>query len=156
MGRGTATLLLAIALLLPAAAARAAESARWGTDYREAVERATRLGRPLLLFFTGSDWCDRCRSLREEVFDTEEFLAWAERSVVLVEVDFPRYRSLEPEVRRQNDDLARRFSDAVGDGYPTVLLLDPGGTRVLAEIGYVEGGPKSWTDEADRALGGGR
>lgn len=145
-------LLLAALILAGPSTSRAGEDAVWHTDYREAVSLATRLRRPLLLFFTGSDWCDRCRELRSEVFDTPEFAAWARRTVVLVEVDFPRHRTLEAGLKRQNDDLARRFSDSVGGGYPTVLLLDPGGTRTIAELGYQEGGPVPWTDAADQAL----
>src|SRR5512139_2927970 len=116
-------LLLVAAILAGAAVSRAAEDAVWHTDYREAAALATRLQRPLLLLFTGSDWRDRCRELKTEVLDTPEFAAWARNKVVLVEVDFPRHRTLDASLKQQNDELARRFSEFAGGGYPTVLLL---------------------------------
>ncbi len=134
------------------AAARLEEGTTWHSDYRDAVVLATRLKRPLLLNFTGSDWCYWCRLLKSEVFDTTGFLAWAEKTVVLLEVDFPRTVPQDARLRRQNADLARRFSDFVEGGYPTILFLDSSGTRILGDLGYLEGGPNAWTEEADRIL----
>lgn len=146
------TVLLAAAILALAVPAPAAGGATWHTDFRKAVARATRLQRPLLLAFTGSDWCDRCRSLKEEVFDTPEFKAWARKTVVLAEADFPRSARQKASLRKQNRQLASRFRDFVRDGYPTVLLLDPAGTRVLGELGYRDGGPIPWVEEANRLM----
>ena len=153
MARGTrTTLFLAAAILVLSIPARAAGGAGWRTDFRKAVALATRLHRPLLLVFTGSDWCDRCRSLKEEVFDTPEFDAWARKTVVLVEADFPKSVRQKASLRKQNRKLADRFRDLLQDGYPTVLLLDPTGTKVLGEIGYREGGPIPWVEEANRLM----
>lgn len=147
---------LAAAILVLAVPSFAAGGAAWGTDYGKAVARATRLQRPLLLSFTGSDWCDWCRSLKIEVFDTPEFHAWARKTVVLVEVDFPRSFRQKERLRRQNRELADRFREFVRDGYPAILLLDPTGTKVLGELGYREGGPTPWVEEADRIVAGSR
>ncbi len=153
MARGTRkTLFLATAILVLVTPALAAGGAAWRTDYRKAVACATRLRRPILLAFTGSDWCDWCRSLKEEVFDTPEFNAWAGKTVVLVEVDFPKSVRQKASLRKQNKDLADRFHDFVHEGYPTVLILDPTGAKVLGELGYREGGPKSWVEEANRLV----
>jgi thioredoxin-related protein len=153
MARGTrTTLFLAAAILALAVPSRAAGGTAWRTDFRKAVARATRLHRPLLLAFTGSDWCDRCRSLKEEVFDTPEFNAWARKAVVLVEVDFPKSVRQKASLRKRNRELADRFHDFLEDGYPTVLLLDPTGKKVLGELGYREGGPIPWVEEANRLM----
>jgi len=155
MGRGRRTSLMLSALLILSAApapARGGEGARWHISYNEAAARAADLRRPLLLEFTGSDWCDWCRSLKTEVFDTPEFAAWSEKTVVLVEVDFPRNRSLDANLLAQNNKLAERFANYLVDGYPTILLLDPTGTRVIGELGYLDGGPAVWTTAADRLL----
>jgi thioredoxin-related protein len=153
MARGTrTTLFLAVAILALAVHANAAGGAVWRTDFRKAVALATRLQRPLLLVFTGSDWCDRCLSLKDEVFETPEFNAWARKTVVLVEADFPKSVRQKASLRKQNRELARRFRDFVRDGYPTVLLLDPTGKKVLGELGYRDGGPKPWVEEANRLM----
>lgn len=153
MARDTrTTFLLAAAILVLAIPAHAAGGAVWRTDFGKAVALATRLHRPLLLAFTGSDWCDRCRSLKDEVFDTPQFSAWARKTVVLVEADFPKFVRQKASLRKRNRELADRFRDFVRDGYPTVLLLDPTGTRVLGELGYRDGGPDAWLEEANRLV----
>jgi protein disulfide-isomerase len=157
MARGTRnTIFLVAAILILAVTAFAGGGATWNTDFRKAIARATRLQRPLLLVFTGSDWCDRCLSLKVEVFDTPEFNVWARKNVVLVEADFPKSVRQKGSLRKQNRKLANRFRDFVQDGYPTVLLLDPTGTRVLGELGYRDGGPIPWVEEADRLVTGTR
>ena len=60
------------------------------TNYAEAKLAAAALDRPILMDFTGSDWCVFCKKLHREVFDTPEFLAWAQKKVVLLELDYPR------------------------------------------------------------------
>jgi len=150
------TLVLAAAILLGVAVApakdRGAQGAIWHTDYRKAVSLSARLKRPLLLNFTGSDWCDRCLTLKEEVFDTPEFTAWAGKTVVLVELDFPHGVRQESRLRKQNAALAKRFSGYLRDGYPTLLFLDPGAARTLGEVGYRDGGPGAWIDAAEKVL----
>jgi len=52
-------------------------------------------------------------------------------------------------VKRQNEDLSRRFAI---EGYPTILFLDPTGTRILGQLTYQEGGPGPWTAAASAIL----
>jgi len=151
-GAPPASVFLVLAALIAGGPSPAAAGAAWSTDFDPAVARATALRRPLLVNFTGSDWCDWCQSLKAEVFDTPEFAAWSEKTVVLVEVDFPRNRSLEAALQAQNERLARRFAALLEDGYPTVILLDPAGERVIGDLGYLSGGPGVWTEAADHLL----
>jgi thioredoxin-related protein len=62
----------------------------WHTDINEASAIAKKENKPMMLFFTGSDWCGWCVRLQNEVFRTPEFEAWAKENVVLVELDFPK------------------------------------------------------------------
>lgn len=125
------------------------EKTVWMTDYPGAVAKATQAGNPLLLQFTGSDWCGWCKKLHKEVFDTTTFAGWAKEKVVLVELDFPRKNPLEQALKEQNEALAKRFD--IG-GYPTIVLLDPTGTTVLGTMGYQKGGPVPWTSAADALI----
>lgn len=108
----------------------------WMTDFEAAMERAAQEEKDLLLDFTGTDWCSWCIRLRKEVFDQPEFQAYAAKHLVLVELDFPRKRELEPELAAQN----RRLAEAMAvNGYPTVMLCDAQG-RAYARTGYRPGG----------------
>lgn len=137
------------ALLLTAALLPAAEGAAWQTDFKAAVAQATKEKKALLLDFTGSDWCGWCVKLKKEVFDTKEFAAWAAKNAVLVEVDFPRKKEQSAEVKKQNDALQQQYKI---EGFPTIVLLDPTGTKELGRLGYMKGGPQAWTAKADETL----
>ena len=41
---------------------------KWYTDMNESINLSLKTGKPLLLFFTGSDWCGWCKKLQREVF----------------------------------------------------------------------------------------
>jgi thioredoxin-related protein len=124
----------------------------WSTDYAAAIDAAAKTGRPILLNFTGSDWCVWCHRLRDEVFHTRVFTQYAGEALLLVELDFPRKKALPPELKKQNDSLAQTFDV---EGYPTVLLLSPEG-KVLGRLGYMQGGPKTFIREIKRLVTAGK
>ena len=136
---------LACATLWLASPARAAE---WATDYKAALDQAQKSGKVVLADFTGTDWCVWCKKLKAEVFDTDAFKAWADKNVVLLELDFPRQKELPAELKAQNDKLQQKFAIR---GFPTVLFLDGDG-KELGRAGYLQGGPTAWTKNADAIL----
>lgn len=126
----------------------AAAGTQWLTDHAAASQRSRELGRPILADFTGSDWCTWCIKLDDEVFETPAFREWAARNVVLLKLDFPRGKQLDPELQRQNRGLARKYQVR---GFPTILFLDGGGA-VLGQMGYLRGGPSAWTQKANQII----
>lgn len=143
--RLTATLCLTLSIF---SALRAGDPAslEWSSDFSAATEKARTENRLLLLNFTGSDWCVWCHRLRDEVFLTAPFAAYAAKDAVLVEVDFPRKKSLPAALKTQNDQLAQRYKVS---GYPTVILIAADG-RELGRTGYMQGGPKTFIRELRR------
>jgi protein disulfide-isomerase len=113
-----------------------AERCVWQTNFDAAKRKAKDEQRFLLVDFTGSDWCPWCMKLKGEVFDQAEFKAEAPKRFVLVELDYPRRKQLAAELKKQNDQLKKRYRISE---YPTILLLDATG-RVVARTGYQPGG----------------
>ena len=66
----------------------------WLTDFEAAKKQAAAEKKPIMMFFTGSDWCGWCQKLHEDVLDKDEFQAFAKDGVVLLELDFPRTKQL--------------------------------------------------------------
>ena len=122
--------------------------ATWLTDWKAATKLSKETGRPLLVDFTGSDWCGWCIKLHEEVFDTAAFAKWAKENVILVELDFPKKKTQSDELKAQNKELIEKYGVR---GFPTILLLDHAGQR-LGESGYKPGGPKTWIADAQKQL----
>lgn len=127
----------------------------WTSNVMEAVDKSISEKKPMLLFFTGSDWCGWCKKLQAEVFERPEFAEWAAKNVILVELDFPRRTPLSPELQQQNNELQQMFAVR---GYPTIWLVTPSkednnvNFAKLGSTGYVAGGPASWIASANQIL----
>jgi len=93
----------------------------WYTDLNKAHLESAKTGKPILGFFTGSDWCGWCFKLHDNVLVKEEFKKWADDNVVLMEIDFPRRTALDPELKKQNDHLQSIFGVR---GFPTVWYFN--------------------------------
>lgn len=120
----------------------------WETDHGKAMAEASASGRPILVNFTGSDWCGWCVRLREQVFDTGIFASWAKDNVVLLECDFPRTHLLPPPLRKQNEDLANQYGV---DRFPTVVLITATGEEI-ARGSYRRGGAALWIADFSDAV----
>ena len=128
----------------------------WHTDLSKAVSISINEKKPIMLFFTGSDWCGWCIRLKKEVFNHEKFKIWSDKNIILVELDFPRRKKLESNILNQNRELARIFGVS---GYPTCWLVEPQileSSKVnfmkLGKLGYVAGGTDKWISAAEKFL----
>lgn len=121
------------------------KSGVWLTNYAKAVDLARSEHRLMLLDFTGSDWCVWCHRLDREILTKKPFLDYARKHLVLVELDFPRYKPQTPALVRQNQTLEDKFAVT---GYPTIVLVNPQG-REIGRTGYMEGGPKTFVRELE-------
>ena len=92
----------------------------------------------ILLGFTASDSCEWCQRFKKDVLDQEEFIEFSRRSLVLVEVDYPKDERQSVALKRANAELKKRY--LVG-GYPTFVLLDSSGEEIGRQVGYLRGGP---------------
>jgi len=92
----------------------------WQTDLLKAQELSTAANKPIFAFFTGSDWCGWCKKLQKNVFEKPEFITWAKKNVILLELDFPRRKQLPPELAQQNNSLQQTFQV---QGFPTVWIF---------------------------------
>ena len=92
---------------------------------------------------------------KKEVFFKPEFKSWASKNLILVELDFPKRKKLEPELQKQNQQLAQMFQVR---GYPSGWFVIPeiseGKTNFnrLGSQGYVRGGVNAWIEGAKNIL----
>ena len=86
------------------------EGEEWETDLNKAIAQSYETKKPIMLFFTGSDWCGWCIRLQNEVFRTETFTQWAKENVILVELDFPRKKEQPQTIKDQNRQLQQMLS----------------------------------------------
>jgi protein disulfide-isomerase len=122
----------------------------WTEDVDLAMEFAARTKRPILLDFTGSDWCGWCIKLDDEVFSKDAFKDYADKNLVLVAIDFPRSKKLPDEIKRRNSKLAQQYGVR---GFPTIVILDPTGKKELGRTGYARGGPAAFIAGVKKIIG---
>ncbi|MBG6187144.1 thioredoxin family protein [Flavobacterium sp. CAN_S2] len=147
-------IIVALLLFVGSFAAEAQELV-WETNVTKAMAISTETKKPLLLFFTGSDWCGWCIRLQKEVLRTPEFAAWAKENVVLVELDYPRKAPQTEEIKKQNNELQMAFGI---QGFPTIILANATtkegkvNFEGIGSTGYVAGGPSAWLAVANGFL----
>ena len=140
--------LSAVALAAPACAR--AESS-WITDFKKAQEEAKANHKLVFIDFTGSDWCGYCIQFDRAILSKPEFKDYANKNLVLLEIDFPRRKQQSIEVRKQNMELAERYQI---EGFPTLVVLDGDGKTVWRFEGYFPGGVTAFLAELDKARKG--
>jgi len=132
--------------MLTAVALCTAMAGDWTTDAVKAQEQAKKEGKLVLLDFTGSDWCGWCIKFKSEVLDTQEFKQYADKNLVLVEIDFPNKKQQSDELKQANKALKDKYKVS---GFPTYVILDGEGKEIGRQVGYAKGGPKAFIEKLD-------
>jgi len=106
----------------------------WEQDFSKAKSLAKKTNKPILVFFTGSDWCGPCKMLNADIFEAEEFKNLSENEFVLYEADFPRNRNLVSK-SQQNDNVVLKDKYGI-NSYPTIVIINEKGKEFGRMKGY--------------------
>tara|TARA_R110002012_G_scaffold261748_3_gene443808 strand:+ start:609 stop:1112 length:504 start_codon:yes stop_codon:yes gene_type:complete len=96
----------------------------WFTDFKTAKAAAKKQNKPMLVYFTGSDWCKPCVKLKKDFFNTPEF-AEASEDYIVVMLDIP-YRDdiISLEQKMINKEMQKKLRVSK---FPTLLAMDKNG-----------------------------
>jgi thioredoxin-related protein len=119
----------------------------WQIDYKKAQQEAKTKNKLLLLNFTGSDWCGYCIVFDREVLSKQQFKDYANKNLVLLEVDFPRRKVQSVDTRKQNQELAEQYQI---EGFPTIVVLNGDGRKLWQYEGYFPGGPGDFIAQLEK------
>lgn len=109
--------------------------AQWQESFEDALELAEEANKPIVLVFSGSDWCAPCIRFKRNILDSEDFKDYSESHYVLYNADFPRKKKNELPVEKSNSNksLAAQFNP---NGYfPLVVVLDKE-KAILGKTGF--------------------
>ncbi len=108
-------------------------SSMWESSFERATKLAKKEHKPILIFFSGSDWCGPCKMLTADFFDSYAFKKRA-KEMVLYEADFPRDRTkLTKEQRKINAKLGTIYNVR---SYPTIIMINSEGDELGRQKGY--------------------
>lgn len=102
-----------------------AQEATWLTDFDQAKKVAKKTNKPILMYFTGSDWCGPCKMLKKDFWQNPTFLKQS-KDFILLEVNVPfREDIITPEQFKKNKELQKKYNK---EGvFPTLLAMDANG-----------------------------
>lgn len=126
-------------------------SQNWLTNFEEAKSKAQKFHKPIILVFSGSDWCAPCIKLDKQIFQSDVFKNYAHENTILVKADFPRKKqnALSSELQTHNKELAERYNK--NGFFPYVLILDEQGL-ILGELGYEKIEPQAYVNKIEVIL----
>jgi thioredoxin-related protein len=133
-------------------------NSQWFKNLEEAQKLSEQTGRPILAYFTGSDWNDWCKKLNSEVFLNPGFRDWADKKVILLECDFPKGKLQDQAIKTQNEKLAVFFKIKE---YPTICLFSvtrDKATKLVTiqpigeKVGYLSGGTQNFIATIDEMM----
>lgn len=95
----------------------------WERDFETAKEKAKKQRKYILLNFSGSDWNPPCKKLRKNLLNDSLFIRYAEKRLILVNLDFPKdMKNITQEQNQKNEIVADQHNK---DGeFPYTVLVD--------------------------------
>lgn len=111
------------------------------TDYQSGLEAARKNHVPLLILFTGSDWCQYCQMLEREVLSTSAFTKFTSSHYVFVTIDDLRNSPVIDDDKRRIASLEQKFNIT---GFPSLVVVDENEKELNRVEGYNPGsGPET-------------
>ena len=109
----------------------------WLVDFAEAKAKSAEEGKPILMEFTGSDWCPPCMALHDNVLTSDVFKQQIPEKFILLKLDNPRDKSKQtPEEIAQYKKLSAEYKV---EGVPTIIVADATGKEQHRQVGYSRG-----------------
>ncbi len=107
----------------------------WSLTFSDAVMKAKEKDKPIILVFSGSDWCGPCIRLDKNIWSSQEFKDYAAAHYVLYRADFPRKKRnrLNEVQTAQNRQLAEKYNP--NGFFPLVVVLNKN-EKVLGVTAY--------------------
>lgn len=87
----------------------------------DVFQKAAEVDKPVLIVFSGSDWCAPCIRFDQNVLSQEKFRLFAEETIVVYRADFPQRKKLPKQVQHANELLADKYNSR--GLFPHLVLL---------------------------------
>ncbi len=124
------------------------EPGEWLGNFDRAKLIAEQKNKPMLIYFSGTDWCKWCWRLDEQVLDKEEAKSYVKDKFVLLKLDFLRKSPMPTKLAQQNRRVAKRYGHKF---FPTLIVTDAQGER-LGKTGFIRGGPPAFIEKMEGFL----
>ena len=128
---------IATPLLALAVETDGAKPGVWTMDYDAAKKESAKNKLPILLYFTGSDWCAWCEYLEIHVFSKPAWKEYAKENLMPVWIDLPKNpKKVHEKYEKRNTELALDH-DLIKENYlllPAFFVYAPDGATQLGKL----------------------
>ncbi len=125
-------LLTALCLLIANSVSALAEGEaklQWVSDYKVATKLASEQNRRVFVLFTNSKVCAPCKILKTNVIEKQEFIDYANKNLILLQVDYAPYHSKEAKMDLSEIEDGKKVPKELwmkGRGpWPYLFVLSP-------------------------------
>tara|TARA_B100001971_G_C17726895_1_gene303978 strand:- start:99 stop:491 length:393 start_codon:yes stop_codon:yes gene_type:complete len=120
-------------------------------DFAKAKSESSRQGKPILMEFTGSDWCPPCKALHKNILTSDVFRQQIPKKFILLKLDNPRDKSWQtPEEIAQYRKLSAEYKVR---GVPTIIVADANGNEQHRQVGYSSNQTaQQWVDKLKKSV----
>lgn len=118
-----------------------ANHVRWTSNFDEAISQSQTEKKPVLILFTGTDWCPACRILERSVISNPEFSRLIGNKFIFMKAEFAK----------PYDARYQPLVDRYGiKQFPTFAVINGSG-QLLYKVNYRGGGtPQSYAQDLSR------
>ena len=121
---------------------------KWETDFPTAEKMSQQTGKPILILFSGSDWCKPCIKLKHYILETPVFEEYSQR-FILYNADFPYKTKQQDALVKQNEQLAEQYNPE--GKFPKVVYLSAD-HKVLGSTGFIDCSPNEYIKKIEEII----
>jgi thioredoxin-related protein len=114
----------------------------WITNFKEALAKSQSTGQPIVMLFTGTNWCPACMKLEKEVLTKPEFAQALGNQFVFFKAEFPDYGE-DAIMSSPYSTLLQQYDI---NAFPTLIVINASGKQ-LYTVNYQAGGPAIYINE---------
>lgn len=125
-----------------------ANTIHWKNNLQEAVQASREQSKPILVLFTGTNWCTACVKLEGEVISHPQFAEALAQKFIFLKAEFP-----DSSARAMNSSPYKELKDRFNVSlFPTMIVIDAAQNKLFA-VNYNGGGVNIYTSEFLQKLG---
>lgn len=122
----------------------------WENDLDVAFQKSKEQEKPILLNFSGSDWCIPCQKLKKGLLSNEQFSNYASENLILVNLDFPMKNKKEAkEYTAKKDNWSEKYNP--NGHFPLTILMDKNGKVLKKWTGNITDTPEKFIEQIRNA-----
>jgi len=95
-------------------------------EWETARRKAEQENKKILIILTGTEWCKPCIKLEENVIEQTDFIEFANKNLVIFEINLPKRLELTSKVAKDYHNFKTKYET---NSLPSLILVDEKGNE---------------------------